>query len=115
MARTRCTGLCLRSESTAALPAPSSPDAHTVSYGSAAVSGRSGPSPLDKVACGVSQPERTLPSKAACASGLLSSAVERAVGGDHANAAGAAAAAATSVTATAEKVLNIAFQAGRRT
>ena len=71
---------------------------------------RAAPRRLDSEAVGSSQPSMTLPSKAACASGLASSAVERVVGDVHAEAGEAATAATSAVAAMAGSILDIVLQ-----
>ena len=68
IARMRCTGLCLRTVTTIALPSRSRPPSQTFSNGSAVVIGAGGPRRLDSEACGSSQPagrcRRTPPARA---------------------------------------------------
>ena len=112
IARMRCSGLCLRTVRTIALPSLSRLPTQTFSKGSAAVIGTGVPRRLESEAVGVSQPVTTLPSKAACASGLASSAEERVVGDVHAYAGEAASAATSVVAARAGSNLDIVFQPG---
>ena len=114
IARMRCTGLWRRTVTTIALPSRSSPPSQTFSNGSAVVMGAGGPRRLDSEAVGSNQPSMTLPSNAACASGLASSAVERVVGDVHAEAGEAATAATSAVAAMAGSNLDITYQRAPR-